>query len=333
MKKIEILYFEGCPNHKPAVDLAREVVRNLGLDAEIREVEVMGPEDAAKLRFLGSPSIRIDGVDVEPSARSRTDFGFACRTYDGEGLPRREMLVAALRGENHLAGDAVGVIGDDAHDYCATEDIGKVEDNTPGQTNRASLWAGGAVVAAVIASACCWLPLLLIGFGVSAGGAGVMFEKTRPIFLGLAALLLAFGFYYLYFRKEQCKPGSACETPNPKLKRFNRMMLWVAMAGALAFALFPSYVGVFLPESAGAVTDVTATASVLVPLDVEGMACAGCAVNLHNQLVKVAGVLDATVQFEEGRALVSVSSASPPSTESLLAAVEKAGYKGSLAKP
>ena len=333
MMRIEILYFEGCPNHKPAVDLAREVLSDLGLDAEIKEVEVEGPEDAARLGFLGSPSIQVDGVDVEPSARNRTDFGFACRTYDGEGLPRREMLVAALRGENYMPGDAVGVPGGDADDCCATEDMGKVDGNTPGLAKRASLWAGGAFVAALIASACCWLPLLLVGFGVTAGGAGVIFEKTRPIFLGLAALLLGLGFYYMYFRKEHCKPGSACETPSPKLKRFNRMMLWVVTAGALAFALFPSYVGVFLPESAGAVTHVAVTASVLVPLDVAGMSCEGCAVNLHNELVKVPGVLDATVQFEEGRALVSVSSASPPLTESLIAAVEKAGYKGSPTKP
>lgn len=97
MKRIEILYFEGCPNHKPAVDLARQVLSDLGLDMAIKEVEVKGPEDAARLHFLGSPSIQIDGVDVEPDARSRSDFGFACRTYDGEGLPRREMLIAALQ--------------------------------------------------------------------------------------------------------------------------------------------------------------------------------------------------------------------------------------------
>ena len=104
MKRIEILYFEGCPNHEPATALAREVVRELGLGAEIREVEVKGPEDAARLGFLGSPSIQVDGVDIEPEARNRNDFGFACRTYGGEGLPRREMLAAALKDENSMPG-------------------------------------------------------------------------------------------------------------------------------------------------------------------------------------------------------------------------------------
>ena len=122
MKKIEILYFEGCPNHEPATALAREVVRDLGLAAEIREVEVKEPEDAAKLRFLGSPSIRIDGADVEPSARSRTNFGFACRTYDGEGLPRREMLVAALKDDNSMSGGGLEEASAAVEDCCAKKD-------------------------------------------------------------------------------------------------------------------------------------------------------------------------------------------------------------------
>ena len=312
MKRIEILYFEGCPNHKPAVALTRQVISDLGLEMEVKEVEVRGPEDAGHLRFLGSPTIQIDGVDVEPDARHRTDFGFACRTYDGEGLPGREMLVAALKDEN----------AEKATNYVV------------GQSHRTGLWtAGGSFAAAVVASACCWLPLLLIAFGVSAGGVGVMFEKTRPIFLGLAAVFLAFGFYYTYFRKEKCEPGSACEAPSPRSKRFNQVVLWIATVGAFAFAFFPSYVGVFQPAPVHAVTDGTATTTTLVTLKVDGMSCEGCAVNLHNELVNIAGVLDATVEFEEGRALVSVSEATPPSTESLMAAVQKAGYKGSLTQP
>ena len=65
----------------------------------------------------------------------------------------------------------------------------------------------------------------------------------------------------------------------------------------------------------------------------DGMTCEGCAVTLDNELVRVAGVLNVEVQFEEGKALVKVDSTSPPSTESLIAAVEKVGYKGGLTEP
>ena len=96
--KVEVLYFEGCPHHQPTVDLARDVIADVGVDAELREVEVRDHEEATRLRFLGSPSVRVDGVDIEPGARSRKDFAFGCRMYPGSGVPPRSLFVAALRG-------------------------------------------------------------------------------------------------------------------------------------------------------------------------------------------------------------------------------------------
>lgn len=55
----------------------------------------MGPENAERLRFLGSPTVRVNSVDVEPAARRRSDFGFACRTYNGQGIPDRELFKQA----------------------------------------------------------------------------------------------------------------------------------------------------------------------------------------------------------------------------------------------
>ncbi len=48
MTTIEVLYFAGCPNHRPVVSLAREVVAELGLVADIREVEVTSTEEAER---------------------------------------------------------------------------------------------------------------------------------------------------------------------------------------------------------------------------------------------------------------------------------------------
>ena len=93
---IEVLYFEGCPNHEPTVQLAREVVETLGLSLAISQVEVAGPEEAEALRFLGSPSVRVDGRDIEPGAGERTEFALSCRLYGDSGVPPRELLVAAL---------------------------------------------------------------------------------------------------------------------------------------------------------------------------------------------------------------------------------------------
>ena len=102
--KIEVLYFDGCPNHKPAIERVRQVLAEEGLSAEVLEVIVSEPSIAQKVGFLGSPSIRVNGLDVEPEARRGRAYGMMCRTYavNGrrEGLPSHEMLRQAMREEN-----------------------------------------------------------------------------------------------------------------------------------------------------------------------------------------------------------------------------------------
>jgi hypothetical protein len=94
---IEILYFPGCPNHEPTVNLTREVLGELGLEAEFREVAVETPEDAEAQRFVGSPTVRINGKDIEPDAENRTEFVLSCRVYGAGGVPPKELLMEALR--------------------------------------------------------------------------------------------------------------------------------------------------------------------------------------------------------------------------------------------
>ena len=99
--KVAILYFDGCPNHAAAIDRIREVLRQEGISAEVSEVKVADEATARSIGFLGSPSIRINGRDLEPAARSSKAFGMTCRTYLEEGkrigLPSRESIRVALR--------------------------------------------------------------------------------------------------------------------------------------------------------------------------------------------------------------------------------------------
>jgi predicted metal-binding protein len=94
---IDILYFEGCPNHAPTVERVREVVRDLHANAVLREIEVKDAEDAARLRFFGSPTVQIDGEDIDPAVRGRLDYSFSCRMYGKAGTPSRELLEHAVR--------------------------------------------------------------------------------------------------------------------------------------------------------------------------------------------------------------------------------------------
>ena len=74
-------------------------------DAQLVQRRVETPEEAEQVRFLGSPSVRVDGRDIEPGAESRTDFGMTCRLYRSpagrSGVPPHEWIERAL---NRAAG-------------------------------------------------------------------------------------------------------------------------------------------------------------------------------------------------------------------------------------
>jgi hypothetical protein len=100
--RVEILYFEGCPNHEDARVLVERVAAELRVQPNIELVEVADPEAAGRLRFLGSPTVRVNGSDVEPGAQERGDFVFSCRIYRTErgfsGQPDEAWVRAALAG-------------------------------------------------------------------------------------------------------------------------------------------------------------------------------------------------------------------------------------------
>lgn len=81
---VEILYFDGCPNHEAAKELVERVAAEAGVAAAVQLVDVETPEDAERLRFLGSPTVRVNGRDVEPGADARSDYTKACRVYRTE---------------------------------------------------------------------------------------------------------------------------------------------------------------------------------------------------------------------------------------------------------
>ena len=98
--RVEILYFEGCPSHERLLPRVQALVDELGSPADVRLRRIESFEEAEAERFLGSPTVRIDGCDLEPGARERTDFGLKCRIYHTDeglqGTPPEAPLRAAL---------------------------------------------------------------------------------------------------------------------------------------------------------------------------------------------------------------------------------------------
>ena len=93
---IEVLYFEGCPNYLPALERLKNVLRQEGLRSDVHEIEVQDELAAKALKFLGSPTIRVNGLDIEVDARDSRETGFACRRYP-DRVPSEEMIRSALR--------------------------------------------------------------------------------------------------------------------------------------------------------------------------------------------------------------------------------------------
>jgi hypothetical protein len=97
-----VLSFADCPHARAAVALVEQVARDTAVDIDLQMIDVPNRAAAVERRFLGSPTIRVEGLDVEPGSSDRADFALACRVYQSpegpSGLPRRESLEAALRG-------------------------------------------------------------------------------------------------------------------------------------------------------------------------------------------------------------------------------------------
>ena len=101
LHKISFLYSDDCPSHPEALSRLRKIMDQEGITVEIETINVRTNEEAITNRFRGSPTILIDGRDIDPS--SIEQFGLACRAYrleDGRisPLPSESMIRKALRG-------------------------------------------------------------------------------------------------------------------------------------------------------------------------------------------------------------------------------------------
>jgi hypothetical protein len=93
---IDLLYFEGCPSYEQTqADLAH-VLADAGMDATVRLVEVQTLEEADALHFAGSPTVKVNGVDLEGYNGPGV---MACRVYQensSKGWPSRALLRSRL---------------------------------------------------------------------------------------------------------------------------------------------------------------------------------------------------------------------------------------------
>ena len=103
--------------------------------------------------------------------------------------------------------------------------------------DRTTLAAGG--LAAILASACCVGPLVLVSLGL--GGAWMSNLRAlgpfQPVFIGLALIAMFFAYRHIYRPAADCKPGEACAIP--QVKTTYKLLFWVVAALILVALVFP----------------------------------------------------------------------------------------------
>jgi len=208
-----------------------------------------------------------------------------------------------------------------------------------GRANRRERIAkAGTLVSAIIASSCCWLPLVLLAVGVSGAGIAATMEAFRPIFIVVTFGFLAAAFYFTYRPRKAAAGTDCCSTEGTdqtccetagnsrfSLLAANKVMLWLVTAAAVAFLLFPNYVGALIGQG----SDEALTADMRqTTFAIKGMTCEGCAATVAQTIRKVPGVLAVEVDYAKAEAVVGTEPGVVAPVRPILAALADAGYQG-----
>ena len=143
----------------------------------------------------------------------------------------------------------------------------------------------GTIVSAIMASSCCWLPVLLLAVGVSGAGIASALEAYRPLFMVVTFGFLAMAFYFTYRPRPAAVATADCCAPSPvqsdcgapprrfrfNMMAMNKVMLWGVTALAVVFLFFPQYVTSLIGTGNETITaDMTRS-----EIRIEGMTCFG----------------------------------------------------------
>ncbi|MDR5683662.1 MAG: DUF2703 domain-containing protein [Armatimonadota bacterium] len=117
MLEVTFLYFDGCPSHAQALERLRRVLAEVGVQADVEIVRVETDEQAERWRFVGSPTIRINGEDIAPTP-PEGPYRLACRTFvteDGRLSPLPSEATIRRAVQRALSGGP-GTVGEQPHE-------------------------------------------------------------------------------------------------------------------------------------------------------------------------------------------------------------------------
>lgn len=194
--------------------------------------------------------------------------------------------------------------------------------------NASALAQIGALLTAILASACCWVPLLLVGLGISAGSLSFVFEGWRPVMLPITFALLIVAYYFSFRNAEgdccstelpENTGGDCCEPVRKKSSRrkINQVIFWLVTAFVLAVSFYPNSINSLTNDSDRIV------------ISLEGVKSQKDALAVEESLLKTKGVVLAEVDLTTRQISIKVKSSEKVSNEQLLLSIKTAGkYSG-----
>src|SRR5215208_323610 len=189
---------------------------------------------------------------------------------------------------------------------------------------------GGSITTAIAASLCCLGPVFAVALGLGSFRLATTFDALRPYLLGLTALLLVAAFYLTYRKREVACADGSCQMRGAS--RTNKVLLWLATIGVVAFAAFPYYSGALFQVQAQSRNPTVSANEAKLVVSVGGMSCGSCAIQIKGTLDKLPGVKSANVSYEKGQAVI-VYDPKAINDAAIRSAITELGYEvGELTK-
>lgn len=189
---------------------------------------------------------------------------------------------------------------------------------------KTALSSVGSVATAIVASLCCIGPAVFALIGVGSLGVFSAFEKYRPYFIGLTALLLGLAFYLTYRKREvKCEDGS-CKIEGAG--KWNKIGVWSATVIAALAIAYP-----YLAAKPSPASNTAFAPKANVVLNIEGMTCNACATRIQDTLSDTKGVHSVSVEYETKKARVAYDS-TLVTPDVLVNRVNEIGYTAMLSQ-
>ncbi|MDC3182428.1 mercuric transport protein MerTP [Flavobacteriaceae bacterium] len=184
---------------------------------------------------------------------------------------------------------------------------------------------GTGLLTAITASLCCITPVLALIAGTSGIASTFSWiEPFRPYLIGLTILVLGFAWYQKL--KPQKEIDCECETDEKPKFIQSRKFLGIVTVFVIVILAFPYYSGIFYPNTEKQIILVDKSDIKTTEFKISGMTCASCEEHVNHEVNKLNGIVNSTVSYENGNAIVEFEKTKTNETE-IEKAINSTGYQ------